>query len=133
MFNKVVIFLFLYSATVSSSSWNTMTIRGEHAKVEADAEYVPTNASIALSNVSNINSVIQCSCQCMLNEMCLTATYYADLRMCRLFSADSSQGNTSGRANAKVIRFIDRGKKQISTYLVEKILGHSFVYNTFFC
>jgi hypothetical protein len=108
-----------------------MTIRGEQAKVEIDAEYVPINASNAVSNVSNIKSTIQCSCQCMLNEMCLTATYYADLRMCRLFSADSSQGNIYGRANARVIRFIDRGKKQISTYLVEKILGRSFVSNTF--
>jgi hypothetical protein len=108
-----------------------MTIRGEQAKVEIDAEYVPINASITLSNVSNINSAIQCSCQCMLNEMCLTATYYADLRMCRLFSADSSQGHTYGRANARVIRFIDRGKKKISTYLVEKTLGRSFVSNTF--
>jgi hypothetical protein len=85
--------------------------RDVYAKIEADAEYVPTNANTLLGDVNKIHSVIRCGIQCMFNELCLTATFYEDLKMCRLFAADSTQGTTSVRVKAKVINFFDRGKK----------------------
>ncbi len=112
MFNQVVVFLFLYCAGVHLSFGNELTNNGVYAKIDADVEYVPTNANIVLEKVNGINSVARCSSQCMFNKLCVTATYYEDLMSCRLFSAHSSQGTTFGKANAKLISFVDRGKKK---------------------
>ena len=113
MFNQVVVILCLHFATVSS-----LINRLEHAKIQAEVEYVARNVSMLLGDVSNINSVVRCASQCMLNELCLTATYYEDLSICRLFSADGFQGNTSSKFNTKVISLVDRGKKHTYTNIV---------------
>jgi hypothetical protein len=111
MFYQIVVLLCLYYITIFLTFCNAMTNSGEYAKIEADVEYVPTNVNIVPDDVNAINSLAQCSIKCQFNELCLTTTYYEDLKLCRLFSAHISQGTLLNRANAKVIDMVDRGKK----------------------
>jgi hypothetical protein len=111
MFYQIVVLLCLYYITIFLTLCNAITNSGEYAIIKADVEYVPTNVSIVLDNVNAINSLAQCSIKCKFNELCLTATYYEDLKLCRLFSAHNSQGTLVGRVNVTVIDMVDRGKK----------------------
>jgi hypothetical protein len=114
MFHRVIIFLVLHAVIVPSSFGDAVNNDGEYAQIEADVEYVPINVNMFLGDVSGINSVSRCFIQCNFNGLCLTATYYEDLSICRLFSAYSFEGTASSRVNAKIITLVDRGKKHIN-------------------
>ena len=112
IFNQAIVFFFLYYASVHLSFGNALNNHGVYAKIHADVEYAPTNANVTLGNVNGINSVARCSSQCMFNELCVTATYYEDSMICRLFSEHSFQGPKLRKANAKLISFVGQGKKK---------------------
>ena len=112
MYNQVVLLFLLHSAAVICPFGDTTTNRGEFAKVDDYVEFTPASAIFALDDVNGTSSLIQCYTQCIFNPLCLTATLYEDLRLCRLFSADTSRGTITGKSYAKVISLIDRGKEQ---------------------
>ena len=116
MYHQVIFFFLLHSAAVFCPFGDVATNHGEFAKVDSYVEFIPASAIFILNDVSDILSVIRCCTQCVFNPLCLTATLYEDLRLCRLFSADISQGTITGKSNSKVISLIDRGKLGTNEY-----------------
>jgi hypothetical protein len=95
---------------VVSTSCDLNTAHGEFAKIEANVEYIQSNNNLILADVMDVNLLVKCSTLCMLNALCLTATYYSSLQKCTLFSGDNSQGTRQVAAFAQVISMVDRGR-----------------------
>lgn len=111
MFHQAVFLILVQSIGVLSIFRGTARKPSEYARVRGEVQLSATNDSMVLDHMDQIHSIHQCARQCMINEMCRTATYYEDLKSCRLLSVGSSQGNITSRAKTKVIDFIERSKR----------------------
>jgi hypothetical protein len=112
MHNQVILSFFIHAALALWPLGDAATNHGEFAKVDGNVEFIPGSAIFVLDDVTDIPSLTRCYTQCIFNPRCLVATSYEDLRLCRLFSTDTSQGTVTGKSYTHVISLVDRGKKQ---------------------
>ncbi|UJR07894.1 hypothetical protein I4U23_012176 [Adineta vaga] len=96
MFYRLIFILFIGCFSIS-------TIR--IAKIN-NAHLISSANSVKFAELSNINSLYQCICQCLGNSQCLTATYYSFNQRCLLFSATIKEqwlGKLPSNKNTTVI------------------------------
>jgi hypothetical protein len=83
MFSIVIVLFLTYSLTFTSTALVT---------IYQNAQFDPSNIHFKLEDLSYIESIEACICECSLNPMCITASYTGYNQSCSLYFAQLEQG-----------------------------------------
>lgn len=60
--------------------------------VYTNSKFTVNNIQLNIENISYIDTLMKCACECYNNDMCLTATYFETYQQCALYSVSLDQG-----------------------------------------
>lgn len=80
----------------------------------SNAQFVPSNNQLISKNISQVNSLNNCSCLCFNDPFCLTLSYRAVAMTCTLYEASLDEGILRVISTDQMASVITFGNKILS-------------------
>lgn len=97
--HALLLYLLLVTATLIPASADQIQL----ISLPVGLQFVPSNPSTLLSDISGINSRLQCTIECLNNIRCLSINFDSSTQQCSLFASWLSEGSTSLSSTSQVV------------------------------